>query len=390
MKLLNRLPPVKSRWFTTLIALASGTLLLTVLTLWADAATPKENQPTKPTASKPLVSTINIKPQTYQAEVQVLAEVLPRWQTEIKTFVSGEIIEISEKVLAGNRVTKGELLVKIEASAYKALVADAENQVHAANVHYLKVQRAAQQAIADWQRSGLSGEPDSPLTLYEPQLAAAKAELLAAKAQLNNAQKQLQYTQVTAPFSGVVVNHHISPGEAVDAGQPLLEIMNLEQLDITIKLSEAQWALLPGNIKETKARLRDPVSNQQWEAKVDRDAGFLDRVTRQRILYLVPYPAPDKSNAPLPMPGQVLEIQLFGKVFNDLLALPESALTRDGYIWSVDPQQRLQRHRANLLFRRNNQVFLEKPVALPTNIQVAILPMESFLPGKSVQVAGGN
>src|SRR5262245_7860272 len=65
---------------------------------------------------------------------------------------------------------------------------------------------------------------------------------------LDSAQHQLQFTQVRAPFPGVVVKRYRSLGDTVSAGVPLLSMYNPELLYVTANLEETRLhGVAPGN-----------------------------------------------------------------------------------------------------------------------------------------------
>jgi membrane fusion protein (multidrug efflux system) len=65
---------------------------------------------------------------------------------------------------------------------------------------------------------------------------------------LDSAQHQLQFTQVRAPFPGVVVKRYRSLGDSVSAGVPLLSMFNADLLYVTANLPETRLrGVAPGN-----------------------------------------------------------------------------------------------------------------------------------------------
>jgi RND family efflux transporter MFP subunit len=67
----------------------------------------------------------------------------------------------------------------------------------------------------------------------------AEARLANAQAALDAAQAQLESLEVKAPFSGTVAAVDVHPGEWVIAGQPVLSLADLDNLQIeTTDLSE--------------------------------------------------------------------------------------------------------------------------------------------------------
>ncbi len=67
----------------------------------------------------------------------------------------------------------------------------------------------------------------------------AEAAIKAARAELEQAQEQLSYTEVRAPYSGIVVTRHVEPGESANPGQALMTGLSLESLRAVANVSQA-------------------------------------------------------------------------------------------------------------------------------------------------------
>jgi membrane fusion protein (multidrug efflux system) len=68
---------------------------------------------------------------------------------------------------------------------------------------------------------------------------------------LNTAQHQLDFTQVLAPFPGIVVKRYRNLGDSVSAGTPILSMYNPELLYVTANLEETRLqGVAPGNSVE--------------------------------------------------------------------------------------------------------------------------------------------
>jgi membrane fusion protein (multidrug efflux system) len=70
---------------------------------------------------------------------------------------------------------------------------------------------------------------------------------------LDTAEHQLQFTQVRAPFPGVVVKRYRSLGDFVSAGTPILSMYNQDLLYVTANLEETRLrGVAPGNSVELR------------------------------------------------------------------------------------------------------------------------------------------
>jgi membrane fusion protein (multidrug efflux system) len=87
----------------------------------------------------------------------------------------------------------------------------------------------------------------------------ASAKVLSARAARDRAALDLSYTQVTAPSNGVVSRKNVEVGQYVQAGQPLLDVVPLDDI----------WVV--ANFKETE--IRDVTSGDHAEIRVDAYPG---------------------------------------------------------------------------------------------------------------------
>jgi len=87
----------------------------------------------------------------------------------------------------------------------------------------------------------------------------ASARVLSAQAARDRAALDLSYTQVTAPSNGVVSRKTVEVGQYVQAGQPMLDVVPLEDV----------WVV--ANFKETE--IRDVTPGDRAEVRVDAYPG---------------------------------------------------------------------------------------------------------------------
>ncbi|WDE00308.1 efflux RND transporter periplasmic adaptor subunit [Thalassomonas actiniarum] len=372
----------RRQWLTAGIALV--VLIFAVLFLFEpqQSAVAKDSTALKP----PLVSTIHVSPQPYQATITALGEVRARWQSQLRSFVRGEVIELSPEFLAGNRVKKGQLLLSIENSSYRVQLAEAKSRLSNARVNLLEAQRQMKQAKSDWKLSGVKTKPDSELILHRPQLKVAQDEWQAAQVAVAAAEKQFSYTRVVAPFDATIISRSVNPNETLEVGQTLAELIRSDILDIPVPLTQQQWQLLPENWQGLGASLNSLASDLSWQAILSRSTGVIDPQNRQRTIILTASADHELVS------GRMVEAQLPGKTFEQLLKVPQSAITRDGYLYLVDKSNRLQRIRANQVFTKDGFNFIHKPDSRfaakelkgQALYQVAVMPLLSFLPGTHI------
>jgi len=83
---------------------------------------------------------------------------------------------------------------------------------------------------------------DAALASAQAALAGADARVAAARAAQDQAALQLSYTRVTAPVSGVVSKKNVEVGQLVQAGEPLMSVVPMDDIWVTANLKETEVA----------------------------------------------------------------------------------------------------------------------------------------------------
>ena len=376
----------KTKAITCLVFAATaalcGLVILAVLDHRPDY-TPSSKAETVQSGGMP-VSVLAVEAKAAPATVTALGEVNPLWQATLKSQVDGRIVFLSKPLQPGNRVKNGDLLVQIEKSHFKMQVAEAESRLEAAKVSLLKEQREAGEARKNWERSGLAGEPSSPLVLREPQLAAAHSNVKAARAALEYAKTLLGHTDIRAPFDGVITQRHVNPGETLLAGDMLVSLYSLETAEVGIQLDADQWALLSEPVEGAEALLADPRRQASWKGRVVRESLRLGHDSRLRTLFIqVDHPL--EQTPPL-LPGSFIRAEITGRNVPGLLCIPESALTKQGLAWRVDEGGLLRSFRADPVFYGAGKVYVRTPEGVESPLRIAVSPNSSFTGGLHVQI----
>ncbi|MCD8523920.1 MAG: efflux RND transporter periplasmic adaptor subunit [Saccharospirillaceae bacterium] len=146
-------------------------------------------------------------------------------ESTISAQTSGAIKAVHYDV--NDSVEQGALLLEIVDTQQQAQLEQAR-----ANLAQAKAQNEDAQVLLTrnsrlFKQGTLSqGEYDSSNARAKSAAAAVKA----AAAALKQAEEQLAYTQVKAPYSGLVKTRHVEVGELVSPGQPLMTGISLSQL----------------------------------------------------------------------------------------------------------------------------------------------------------------
>jgi len=339
----------------------------------AQQANGPKPEPAKSVA--PNVSVINAVPSTYQAYVSGHGEAKAHWALSLKAQVKGEITNMSEQFATGNVVKKGQVFAQIDNTEYLQAVASAKATLADAKLALQEEQDLGNQAKREWQRSGVTQAPSSPLVFRTLQLEAAQATADNAQYALQTAQRDEKNTHISAPFDAVILSRDVDLGTYVSIGDTLATLNSTDKVEISVPLSLSQWQNLASD-KSGEVILSDVTTQNQWQGYIARFEQHLDDSSRQRSV-VVALDKPFEQATPL-LPGTFLAVQIAGKALNNVIKLPASAVSQEGLIWYVNEQNTLMSIQAQKLFERGDYVYIS-PIEGHTNLRVVARPLVSYL-----------
>jgi membrane fusion protein, multidrug efflux system len=119
----------------------------------------------------------------------------------------------------------------------RADMAESEQAVQVGESHL-----AQARAQLDSARAGLAAARTGPqqVTVTRAQASSAQARVEEAQAALDQAELSLSYTTLKAPVSGQVSRKSVELGQVIQAGQPLLALVPLEDIWVTANFKETQ------------------------------------------------------------------------------------------------------------------------------------------------------
>lgn len=127
-------------------------------------------------------------------------------------------------VRPGQRVKAGEQLLALDQRVYRAQLVAAQARARRAKILREEAQREFDRAQELYDRTVLS---EHDYTVAQIELRKAEAVSAGARSELAQARQQLQFSQIKAPFDGIVVERKASPGQAVTARLRVPELLVL-------------------------------------------------------------------------------------------------------------------------------------------------------------------
>jgi len=200
----------------------------------------------------------------------------PAQVVEVRAPVDGVIASIA--VSRGDPVRKGQALVQLESSVERAAVESArfragmEGQIAAARnrIDYAtkKHRRMVDLEKQSFMSAQARDEADAEKRLAESELQSAIESRELARLELKRAQEQLTLRTMTAPFSGVVVDRMLNPGDLAESGSGRKPVLKVAQID-PIRADVPLPAALFGQVKPgAKASVVAAVGGKRFEARV--------------------------------------------------------------------------------------------------------------------------
>lgn len=135
-----------------------------------------------------------------------------------------------------------QLLAKDEISRQQYDAALAAEQSAAASIDAARAAVATAQSHVSQAEAGVRSAQTGPqqVTAIQARAAAAAAAVQTKRAAVEQAQLNLSYTRIVAPFAGIVSKRNVEPGQVIQAGQPLVSIVNLDDIWVTANFKETQ------------------------------------------------------------------------------------------------------------------------------------------------------
>lgn len=241
-------------------------------------------------AATPTVATVTVgaenvavaKQQEIQSGPTISGSLAPEKEARLSAEVPGAVVQTYAE--AGQRVTRGQLLARLDDSAIQQAFLSARSTMASAQSGASNAERElgrARTLVA----AGAIAERD--LENATTANTAAQAQLAAARAQVAAAEQNLGRTRITAPFTGIVATRTVSAGDVVAPGAPLFTVVEPGSMRLEAAVPAEQLA---------SVRVGAPVSfmvngypGRTFTGRITRVSPVADPTTRQvQILATIP------------------------------------------------------------------------------------------------------
>lgn len=275
-----------------------------------------------------------------QSALELTGSVTTPWQADLSSQVAGLVRQVA--VDAGARVNAGEVLLELDADLARLQKQGAAAARREAEVALAEARRLRDEAAPLAERGELAA---SSFASLQAAVSRAEAALASAEAAAGQAVELLDRHQLRAPFDGVISQRHIAPGEWVEPGQALLQLVATQGLRIDVQVPQQRYADLEAG-QRVEVQLQAYPGRRyggrldSWVAAADADS----RSVLARVLL--------DQDAEGVVPGMSARLRFRFNGQAEALAVPRDALLRfpDGssVVWVIDEQDRARRQPVEL------------------------------------------
>jgi RND family efflux transporter MFP subunit len=186
------------------------------------------------TAPGPPLQTVIVEPEQTTSEWRLDGTIEAINHATVAAQTAGRVAAIYYDV--GDYVPAGAVIVRLRATEQHAALLQANATLRAASARALETETRYRRIRDMYERQVV---PKADLDQATADRDAAAAQLSAARAAVLSAQQGVAYTEVRAPYAGVVTQRLVQMGETVAPGTPLMSGVSLQRLRVAVDIPQS-------------------------------------------------------------------------------------------------------------------------------------------------------
>ncbi|WNM19850.1 efflux RND transporter periplasmic adaptor subunit [Flavobacterium capsici] len=261
-----------------------------------------------------LVAVATVKDTLFTHYLEIQGSVDTKENILVQPEFNGTLTSLTVK--AGDRVSKGQILGRVDDAGMSQQLASLENQYELAKTTFERQKNLWDKKIGS-----------------EIQYLQAQTQMVSAQKGVAQMKSQLAKTIIRAPFNGVIDEVFVEKGQVVAPSQQgLMRIVNLNNMYVSTTVPESYIG---------KLKVGDQVDvfltslNKTYKGKVRQVGSYINPSNRSFGIE-VGLPNPDN----LLRPNQVAKLKIIDYVNKDAIVVPTSVVQHDGngveYVYTVD------------------------------------------------------
>jgi membrane fusion protein (multidrug efflux system) len=385
-----------------LAALTMGLLAYAVTLIGGAVSERMADERPKPPARERIfaVNVQEARPETIVPVLQSFGELKSRRLLELRAAGGGRVIALADGFEDGGKVLAGQVLVRLDpANAQSAVdradsdvedaraegrdagrslvlagdeLAAAQNQADLRNRAFVRQQDLAQRGVGTATATEIAELAVSAArqAVLSRRLAAAQSEarvdqattlLVRAQIALAEAQRRLDDTTLTAPFDGTLSATDVVVGRLVSANERLAELIDPDDLELSFRLSTAQYARLldeSGTLLKADVVATLDVSGVDLRARgtISRASAAAGEGATGRLIFAT------LTGAAGFKPGDFVTVAIQEPALENVVRLRSSAVDANGGVLVLGAENRLEALSVTILRRQGDYVLVRGPI----------------------------
>jgi len=323
-----------------------------------------------PQTKIPLITTFTAKESVFTHFVELQGSVDTKQNLIIYPEYSGVLTQVYVK--EGQKVSKGQILAKIDDGGLSQQLAQIQIQTNLAKTTFERQERLWNQKIGS-----------------EIQFLQAKSNFEAQEEAVNQIQQQVSKTVIRAPFSGTIDDVITDQGSVVAPGQSqLFRIVNLKDMFIETEVPERYIS----NISKGKeVKVNFPVLGKEIDTKVRQAGNFINPANRT---FKVEIGIPNKEEEIKPNLTAKLKINDYTN--NSAFLIPQSIISENAegqqYVYTItDKADNLAKAKRVIIETGRTQGdFIEVLSGISHNEEIIVEGARSVKEGQKVKIIANN
>ncbi len=379
-------------------------LLVWAVQMVGDAVQTRMADAPKAPPTRERVFAVNVTLAEPGSETPVLesfGEIASRRTLELRAADGGRVVALAPGFEDGGAVRAGDVLVRLDPADAEAAVQRAQNDLADAEAEARDAARSlvlardtlkASEDQADLRARALTRQRDLAARGVTTTTATETAELAAAAARqavlssrqaitqaearvdqavtrtarariaLAEAERRLADTVLSAPFNGTLSATSVVEGRLVAANERLADLIDADDLEVSFRLSTAQYARLldqNGEILKADVRVTLDAAGVDLEAsgRVTRTSAAAGEGQTGRLVFAA------LGRAPGFKPGDFVTVQVQEPALTGVIRLPASAVDAGGAVLVLDDENRLEAAQVTVLRRQGDDVIVRGDIA---------------------------
>ncbi|MFT5691661.1 MAG: RND family efflux transporter MFP subunit [Oceanicoccus sp.] len=344
----------------------------------------------EPSTKKPIpitVRALKVRPESVQLKVHSQGTVMPSMESQLIPEVSGRIMWMSPKLVAGGYFTKGEVLARVDSLDYR-------NTLERAKSSLKRAEAEEQHARFEYERlESLAEKKLTSRSQLENSLRAqrvAVANLNDARVSFEQAQQNLDRTEIHAPFTGLVRSEKVDIGQFISRGSAIATLYASDLVEVRLPIADRQLAFLnlPPTLRgelplglQPEVILTTEYAGQQltWKGRIVRTEAEID--ISSRMVHLVARVPNTVDQTPLTV-GLFVDAEIEGLSAENVVVLPRSALRNNGQVLIIDEDDKIRFRAIEQLRLYQDNVLVKS--GLNSGDRVCLSPLQTAIDGMTV------